>query len=161
MKNTEKVDHSAIRVNQVMGMAGMTLAFVLDRWEIVAAFCVAYLLTAISLEIGPFNIFYKYILKPIGIVKPDIRDDYKEPHRFGQAVGFVFGGIAAWLIYSGQHFIGWSLIWILIALTAVSYAGWCIGCFVYYMLNKSGLGGFFKHAPADNGVVIGARPRNI
>jgi hypothetical protein len=159
MKQTEKVDHSAIRVNQVFAMTGMVIAFVLGRWEIVAALSVAFLLASISPAIGPFNLIYNFILKPVGLVKPDFRDDYTEPHRFGQAIGFVFAGIAAYLLYAGYAIIGWSVVWILVALTAVSFAGWCMGCYFYYMLNKLGMGGFFKHSPSDEGVVVGAHPR--
>ena len=125
---------------------------------IIAVVGVFFLLTSISPNLGPFNNIYR-LLKSTGLIKPDMRVDNIEPHRFGQAIGFITAAIAVGLFYYGLAVAGWSIVWVLIALTALSFSGWCIGCFFYYMLNKLGLGGFFKHSPTDSSVITGARPR--
>lgn len=157
--NGKQVDHAAIRVNQAVGMLVHTSAFLLDRWELVAAMVAVYVLTAISLSRGPLSLLYRAILRPRGLVSTDLRVDNPEPHRFGQAVGAISAALAVYLLTSGATFAGWVVVGLLTGLTAVSFAGWCIGCFVYYLLNRLGLKGFFRHAPTDEQVPMGARPR--
>lgn len=156
---TQQVDHASIRVNQLTGILVLSAAFVLQRWEPVAAMVGVYLLTALSLSAGPISLLYRLVLRPIGLVPSDLRNDHPEPHRFGQAVGAITAAAAAYLLVSGYALAGWIVVGLLVGLTAVSFAGWCIGCFVYYILNRVGLKGFFRHAPTDRDVPIGARPR--
>ncbi len=92
-------------------------------------------------------------------MRSDYRLDNIQPHKFGQLVGVLTVVMALGLIETGYPIAGWVVVGILIALTAVSYAGWCIGCFLYYQLNRLGLGGFFRYAPKDKGVFPGMRPR--
>lgn len=157
MVEQARVDHAAIRTGQIMVILSLIAAFILNSWQIVGALAVVFLLTAISQKIGPFVLFYRFILAPLGLVKPDLRVDNMEPHRFGQAVGVVTAALAAYLLYMGQEAIGWAIVWLLIALTAISFLGWCVGCFIYYMINKMGAGGFFRHAPQDKSVFVGVR----
>ena len=159
MKKNTKIDHSEIKFGQVMVILSMIAAYVTAKWEIVGIQGIFFFVTSISFNMGPFNNIYRLFFRSTGLIKPDMRVDNMEPHRFGQAVGFVTAVLATGLIYSGYAFAGWSVVWILIALTALSFSGWCMGCFLYYMLNKMGLGGFFKHAPTDNSVFTGSRPR--
>lgn len=159
MMDTHEVDHSAIKTGQVLAIATLTLAYLLDRWELVAVLAVIFLITSLLFEWGPFALVYRLLLKPLGLVKPDLRTDNPQPHRFGQAVGAISAALAAAALYYGHATLGWALVWMLIALTAISFMGWCIGCFIYYQLNRFGLGGFFGHAPTDSRVVLGARPR--
>lgn len=153
------VDHSAIKTGQLGAIAVLVAAFVLNSWQAVAGLAVAFLLTALWFEWGPFALIYRFLLRPLGVVKPDVREDNTQPHRFGQAIGAISAVAAAVLLYAGQTVAGWALVWVLIALTAVSWLGWCIGCFLYYQFNRMGLGGFFARGPTDDSVVLGARPR--
>ena len=42
--------------------------------------------------------------------------------------------------------LGWALSWIVVALAALNlFAGICVGCLMYYWLNRLGVPGF-KHA---------------
>jgi len=159
MNKKTEVDHAEIRFGQIMVILSMSAAYITASWEIVAIVGIFFLLASISFRIGPFNNIYRLLFKATGVIKPDMRFDNMEPHRFGQAVGFVTAAIAAGLIFTGFANAGWIVVWILIALTALSYSGWCVGCFIYYMLNKLGLGGFFSHSPTDKSVITGARPR--
>jgi hypothetical protein len=161
MTQTHEVDHSAIKTGQVLAIATLTVAFLFDRWEPVALLAAIFLITSMFFEWGPFALIYRLLLKPLGLVRPDPRTDNPQPHRFGQAVGAASAALAAAALYSGHATLGWTLVWVLIALTAISLMGWCIGCFIYYQLNRFGLGGFFAHAPTDSRVVMGARPRRV
>lgn len=152
------VDHAAIKTGQILSIVTLAISYILNLWTLVAMLAAIFLITALAWECGPFALLYRFVLKPVGLVKPDIRPDNLQPHRFGQAVGAVSAMIAAALLYFGQDTAGWLLVAILAMLTAVSYMGWCIGCFIYYQLNRFGLGGFFSHSPTDDSVPLGARP---
>lgn len=159
MQHQTTVDHAAIKTGQLLSIALLFAAFILGRWEPVAVLAAIFLVTAVIYPLGPFVLVYRLLLKPLSIVKPDMRVDHLQPHLFGQAVGAASAAIAALTLYAGYGTAGWSLVWILIALTAISYKGWCIGCFLYYQLNRMGLRGFFSREPADKKAVPGARPR--
>lgn len=159
MNPTKMIDHSAIKTGQLLGIVVLLGAFVLDRWEPVAALAGVFLVTSVFFEWGPFALVYRLLLKPLGLVAADLRTDNAQPHRFGQAVGAVSAAWAAAALYYNYTILGWVLVWVLIALTGISFMGWCIGCFIYYQLNRLGLGGFFGHKPTDSRVVLGARPR--
>jgi len=159
MAQLHTVDHAAIKTGQVLTIATLTGAFIFNRWEPVAALAAIFLITAIAWRYGPFILVHRLVLAPLKLVRPDIRHDNIQPHRFGQAVGAVSALFAAAALYLGHQMVGWVLVGILIALTAISFMGWCIGCFIYYQLNRLGLGGFFARSPTDRGVPLGARPR--
>lgn len=159
MQNQAMVDHSAIKTGQLLSIATLLTALILDRWELVGILAVIFLITALVNPLGPFILVYRLLLKPLGIVKPDMRVDNLQPHLFGQAVGAASAAIAALAIYTGYTYVGWILVCVLIALTAISFKGWCIGCFLYYQMNRMGLRGFFAHKPTDKNVMLGARPR--
>lgn len=153
------LDHAAIKTGQILSIAMLAVAYVMDRWEMVAALAAIFLITALAWEYGPFALLYRLVLKPVGVVKPDVRTDNLQPHRFGQAVGAASAAIAAVMLHQGHATAGWLLVAVLVALTAISFMGWCIGCFIYYQLNRLGAGGFFSHAPTDGSVPLGARPK--
>lgn len=159
MQNQVTVDHSAIETGQLLSIAMLITALILNRWELVGILAVFFLITALINPMGPFVLVYRLLLKPIGVVKPDMRIDNLQPHLFGQAVGAASAAIAAFALYAGYAYAGWILVFVLIVLTAISFKGWCIGCFLYYQLNRMGLRGFFAHKPTDKGVMLGARPR--
>jgi Domain of unknown function (DUF4395) len=84
-------------------------------------------------------------LKPIKLVKPDVKHDNPEPHLFAQGLGSVFLA-AAWLaLLTGVATLGWALVWLVVALAALNlFAGICVGCIMYYQLNRFGVPGFTR-----------------
>lgn len=158
MQNTSRVDHAAIRSAQWMTIVTLVVSALSGRWEPVAALAGVFLITAVHFPAGPFVLIYRWLLRPLGLVQPDLRVDHLQPHRFGQAVGAVSAAAAALLLHHGHAAAGWSLVAVLVALTAVSYAGWCIGCFIYFQLYRLGLRGFFAKAPTDPRRLAGSRP---
>ena len=151
------VDHSALRANQTFIIALLLAGFVANAWLPVAL--VAAVMWAGTLLAAPgFKPVYKYALKPWGIIKPDVVRDNPEPHRFSQGLGAVFtlGSTAALLL--GASVLGWVLSWIVIALAALNlFGGFCVGCFVYYWLNRLHVPGFVKAPPANT--IPGMRPQ--
>ena len=83
--------------------------------------------------------------------------DNPEPHRFAQTFGaaVVFGGALA--LFGGLAALGWGLVWLVIALAALNlFGGFCVGCAMYYWLNRLKVPGFSKSPPP--GSVPGMRP---
>ncbi len=160
MQSLVPVDHSAIRVNQSFVVGLPVLAFVLDQPWLLG-------LTALVLLAGSFvfkkpgfaMLIYSPLLKPSGLVKPDVIQDNREPHLFAQGMGGVFLSLAAGFIYAGPSAAGWALGWLVVALAALNlFAGFCAGCAIYYWLNRLRFPGFIKAPP--QGTFPGMRPRN-
>jgi hypothetical protein len=155
--NTRIVDQNELRVNATLVVTVLVTAFVINRWELVAFQAAALFLTALHLSLGPYVALYRHILRPAGIVKPDLRVDNPEPHRFAAMFGTIVASTATYLLATGRSVAGWGLAWLLISLASAGFVGWCAGCFTYYMMNRLGLHGLFKHAPLA-GTFPGTRP---
>jgi hypothetical protein len=152
----QKVDHSALKVNQITIILFNVVAFIFNL-PILTAILAVCLGIGSLLKVPTFGFLYKNALKPWGWVKPDVLDDNPEPHRFAQAVGFLFETGAALALYLGASILGWTLVWIMVALPALNaFGGFCVGCAVYYWLGKINVPGFSKQPPA--GVFPGMRP---
>jgi hypothetical protein len=152
-----RIDLNAFRVNQAAIITTLILAFVLGATWLVLCTC---LIMAIGTFFGMpgFKPLYQYILKPANLVKPDIEHDNPEPHRFAQGFGATFLLLAFLILASGVNVLGWALVWVVVALAAINlFLGFCMGCFIYYWLNRLGLPGFTKSAPANT--IPGMRPR--
>ncbi|MCL4395705.1 MAG: DUF4395 domain-containing protein [Chloroflexi bacterium] len=152
----EKVDHSAIRVNQASIISLLLIAFVLNGTWLVAAVALVMLVGAALGQPG-FRWIYAGILKPSGIVKPDYVTDNPEPHIFAQGMGGIVLVLSVVGLVSGSALIGWALAWLVVALAALNlFVGFCAGCFVYYWLSRLHLPGFAAHPPS--GTFPGMRP---
>jgi hypothetical protein len=155
--NTRTVDQNELRVNSTLVITVLITAFVINRWELVAFQAGALFLTTLHLSLGPYVALYRHVLRPAGIVKPDLRVDNPEPHRFAAMFGTVVASTATYLLATGRSVAGWGFVWLLMSLAAAGFAGWCAGCFTYYMLNRLGLRGVFKYTPIE-GTFPGVRP---
>ncbi len=149
------VDHSALRTNQTMIIALLSASFITETaWLISLVAFVMLLGTALGRP--AFKPIY-LLLKAMRALKPDILLDNPEPHRFAQGFGGVvlLGATAAWL--GGIPFLSWALSWVVISLAALNlFAGFCVGCAVYYWLFRRGVPGFTKAPPP--GTIPGQRP---
>ena len=153
----QKVDHSALRVNQATIIILMVAAFVFNQWWLVAAVAVIMLLGTLVGRPG-FLLLYSGLLRPLHIARPDILNDNPEPHRFAQGFGGIVAGVSAVLFLVGASAGGWVLTWLVVVLAALNlFVGFCAGCAVYYWLNRLKAPGFTKAPPA--GIVPGMRPK--
>jgi len=155
-ENFHRVDHAALRVNQITIISLNILAFILDLPWLAALVALAMILGT-ALQAPGFGFIYRYALKPAGLVKPQVLLDNPEPHRFAQGLGGAFmlaGSLALWAGYAA---LGWGLVWLVAALAALNaFAGFCVGCAVYYWLGRLSVPGFHKSPPA--GAIPGMRP---
>jgi len=152
----EKVDHSALRVNQAMIIVLLIAAFVVDAVGLVAVVALA-MFVGTALRQPGFKWVYARFLEPRGIVKPDVIEDNLQPHVFAQGLGatFLAAGVVAFLL--NTPVIGWGLTWLVVALAALNlFIGFCVGCFVYYWLSRMRVPGFV--AQPIPGAFPGMRP---
>jgi hypothetical protein len=138
-----QVDRSSIKVSQTITMLLLTTAFVLDNWPLAAFVASANLLGAVAPQLALFPQIYHRLLKPSGLIKPQVVPDYPEPHRFAQMVSGGVTALSAALIWSGYALSGWTFSWLIILLAGLNvFVGFCAGCFMYYQLNRLGVPGF-------------------
>lgn len=120
-------------------------AFVIDAWQLVAFVVLSQFLGAAEAPFAPYRLFYRYIARPSGLVKPNFQPDHPEPHRFAMLVAALcdLSGILA--ILAGAPVLGWALIWFVIILANLRvWIGFCLGCWFYYQLGRLGVPGFTK-----------------
>lgn len=138
-----KVDHSALRTNQVFIITLLVLAFVLDAKGLVAFVASVMLIGTLWPKVALFKSVYLYVLKPAKIVRPDVKNDNPEPHLFAQGLGGIFLSAATLAFVLNGVVVGWALTWIVVALAALNlFAGICVGCLMYYWFNRLGVPGF-------------------
>lgn len=156
--NARTLDQNEIRTQQALGPLLLITAYIVNDWRLVAVQCGIFLLTALHYNLGPYVLLYRWVVKPLGIAKPDVRADNPEAHRFATVFGFSVLLIATYLLATGQAMAGWLLVWTLVIFAGIGYFGWCAGCFMYYLINRSGAGGFFGRAPINGTAFPGVRP---
>jgi hypothetical protein len=84
-----------------------------------------------------FQRIYRDVLRPAGLLKPDLHDEDAAPHRFAQGMGAAVLLIATIALFAGATVLGWGLSFVVIALAAVNlFFGFCAGCFVYFQLQR-------------------------
>jgi hypothetical protein len=158
VNSLQKVDHSALRVNQAF-IIGLSLAAFVANAPWLAALVALVMAYGTARRQPGFKGVYTRLLKPRGWVRPDVLNDNPEPHVFAQGFGAVVLGAGAAALWVGLSAIGWSLVWLVIALAGLNlFAGFCVGCAVYYWLGRLRLAGFVKAPPP--GTFPGMRPRS-
>ena len=134
-----RVDHMALKVNQSLSIALLLGAFLLDWTWLVAFVAVVMAVGTIWPHAGLFKLLYARLLKPAGLLKPDVIEDEPQPHLFAQGVGAVVLGIALLGFAIGWGIFGWALTLLVVVLAGVNlFLGFCLGCFIYYQLARRG-----------------------
>lgn len=132
-----KVDRTALRVNQTAIATFVLAAFLLNLVWLVIAVAVVMALGTISPALAVFQRFYRDILRPAGLLRPDIHEESAAPHRFAQGMGATVLGLASVALLSGAATLGWALALLVGALAAVNVIfGFCAGCFIFFQIQK-------------------------
>jgi len=132
-----QVDRTALRVNQACIIGFLALAFLLNQpWVVAFVFAVMAIGTAFP-QAALFQRIYRDVLRPAGLLKPDLHDEDAAPHRFAQGMGAAVLLIATIALFAGAQSLGWGLSFVVIALAAINlFFGFCAGCFVYFQLQR-------------------------
>jgi hypothetical protein len=90
-------------------------------------------------------LFYQYVVKPSGLIKPNVVSDNPEPHRFAMLLGALVNSLAALALLNNAAALGWVLAGIVVLLANLNFwLNFCVGCLIYYQLNRLGVPGFTK-----------------
>ncbi len=136
----QKVDHTALQFNQASIITLLALAFLFDQIWLVALVAAVMLVGTWWPGAGLFKLFYARLLKPAGLLKPNVMIDEAQPHLFAQGVGGIFLMASLLAFAAGSPLIGWVLTGIVIVLAAVNlFLGFCLGCFIYFQLARRGI----------------------
>ena len=141
MDTTKRIlDYNELKFNQFSIITLSLIGYMLDSVVFPAIVACILLAGSLKTQFAIFKVFYRYIIKPLGILKPNLIEDISAPHQFAQILGGVFLGIGSILLILKSSILGWMFIWIVIILAAVNlFFGFCTGCFVYYQLAKRGI----------------------
>lgn len=82
-----QVDHTALRFNQAVIIALLLAAFLLDWTWLVALTAAVMLIGTIWPAASLFKLIYARLLKPSGLLRPDVIQDDPAPHLFAQGLG--------------------------------------------------------------------------
>ena len=131
------VDRTALRVNQAFIIGFLALAFLLDQPWLVVFVCAVMAVGTAFPQAALFQRIYRDVLRPMGLLKPDVQAEDAAPHRFAQGMGAAVLLIATIALLVGAIALGWGLTFVVIALAAVNlFFGFCAGCFVYFQLQR-------------------------
>jgi hypothetical protein len=138
------VDHSALKVNQASIVVTVLVAFLgsvayRPLLVLIPLLAVVLLLGTFAPQLALFKQLYFKFLKPRGIVKPRPVADRPEPHNFAQGLGGVFLAVASVFLIP-LPVIGLALALLVAVLAFVNFAfGYCLGCQIFFQLEKRGL----------------------
>src|SRR5512138_157289 len=95
------VDRTALRVNQACIMGFLALAFLFAQpWLVAFVFAVMAIGTAFP-QAALFQRIYRDVLRPAGLLKPDVHQEQAAPHRFAQGLGAAVLLVAAIALFTG------------------------------------------------------------
>jgi len=132
-----RFDRTALRVNQAAIIALLAIGFVVDRPWLVAFVCAVMAIGTAVPRAALFQRIYLDILRPAGLLRPDVHIEDAAPHRFAQGLGAAVLLLASLALLGGAAAVGWGLAFVVIALAAINLIfGFCAGCFVYFQLQR-------------------------
>jgi hypothetical protein len=131
------LDRNALRVNQAFIILFLALGFLIDQPWLVAFVCAVMAVGTAFPKAALFQRIYRDLLRPAGLLKPDMHAEDAAPHRFAQGMGAAVLLLAVVALFAGAGTLGWGLTFVVIALAAVNLIfGFCAGCFVYFQLQR-------------------------
>lgn len=134
------IDHSALKFNQMAIISLLVLAFLLDQLWLVVFVAAVMLVGTWWPNAGLFKLFYKYVLKPRGLMQAQMVADEVSPHLFAQGLGGIMLLVSVVALGAGLAVLGWLLVGIVIVLAAVNlFLNFCLGCYLYYQFARRGV----------------------
>lgn len=135
-----KVDHNAIKFNQVSLSVIAVAAYLVDQPWVVGVLGLVLAASTAWPQWGLFRVLYQRVALPSGRLRPNIRDDEQAPHRFSQGLGAAFLALSWIGLQADAIVLGWALDLLVAVLAMVNVVfDFCAGCFVYYQLRRAGL----------------------
>jgi hypothetical protein len=132
------VDRTAIKINQFFVILFSLSAFLLD--EPLIAFFLGLIMISGSFfpKLAVFQLFYQWVIKPSGWIKPELINELSNPHQFASAMGGTMMITSTlFILFLNLEAFGWAII-LLVALLALTnlVLGFCAGCFLYFQISR-------------------------
>jgi len=143
MSDSKIIDLNSLKFNQISIIILLLTGFILNL-RIIPVFVAAVMLAG-SLEprLALFKQFFRYVLKPLRLVKPNPVYESPAPHNFAQLLGGFVLLVSDIFLFRGSFLPGWTLTWLVILLALANVVfGFCAGCFIYFQLGKLNISGF-------------------
>jgi hypothetical protein len=133
----ERVDRTALRFNQASIIFFVLLSFLLNQPWLVGFVGAVMALGTLTPSFALFHRIYRDVLRPAGLLKPDVHPEASAPHRFAQGLGAAFLILALAALLTGLTAVGWALALIVVVLAAINlFFGFCAGCFIFFQLER-------------------------
>lgn len=130
-------DRTALRVNQAVIITLLLVAFIIDLPWLVAAVAIVMALGTASPALALFQRLYRDVLRPAGVLRPDIHHEDAAPHRFAQGMGAAVLILASIALFLGAPAVGWALALLVVVLAAINLLfGFCAGCFIFFQIQR-------------------------
>ncbi len=130
-------DRTALRFNQAVIVALLLVAYIIDLPWLVAVVAIVMALGAASPALALFQRLYRDVLRPAGLLRPDIHHEDAAPHRFAQGMGAAVLILASGALLLGAPGVGWALALLVVALAAINLVfGFCAGCFIFFQIQR-------------------------
>jgi hypothetical protein len=130
-------DRTALRVNQAAIIILLLTAFIVDLPWLVMGVAAIMALGTVSPALAVFQRLYRDVLRPAGLLRPDIHQEEAAPHRFAQGMGAAVLILAGGAFLLGTPSIGWALALLVVALAAINLLfGFCAGCFIFFQIQR-------------------------
>lgn len=134
------LDRTALRVNQALIIAFLVIGFIFNLPLLVALVAAVMAIGTAVPQAALFQRIYRDILRPVGILRPDVHDEDAAPHRFAQGMGAGVLILSILAFVAGAPALGWALALVVVVLAAINLVfGFCAGCFVYFQLQRFGV----------------------
>jgi hypothetical protein len=132
------IDHSGLRAHQAV-LIGLLLGGFIAGQPGVIGFSAAAMILG-TLRGAPAFLPAYVLLRKTGWLKPDLKPDRPEPHRFAHSLGTAFLILSTIAFLADWVIPGWLLAGLVALLAAVNlFLGFCLGCAMYYWLGRLGL----------------------
>jgi len=133
-----RVDRTALKINQGSIITLLLIAFVLRLEWLVAIVALVMIVGTIIPSAGAFKLLYSHLLRPLGIVHPDVVEEDNIQHLFAQGLGGVFLAVSFYFLsIQDSPIVGWTLAFLVIALALVNLTvNVCVGCYLYLRLRR-------------------------
>lgn len=130
-------DRTALRVNQAVIVTLLLVAYIIDLPWLVAVVAIVMALGAASPALALFQRLYRDVLRPAGLLRPDIHHEDAAPHRFAQGMGAAVLILASGALLLGAPVVGWALTLLVVALAVINLVfGFCAGCFIFFQIQR-------------------------
>lgn len=131
------IDANAPRFNQIGIVILVLTGFIFEIRILPALVGAILLLGGIFPAYSLFQLIYRRVIVPAGLLTPQIVEGDGAAHRFAEVLGGLTMAVASVAFLVGQAYIGWILSWVVVVLAGVNLAfGFCAGCFLYYQIQK-------------------------